>query len=64
MIKKYLLKEKQCVAYHRAQFLGHYFSFSTFNDIPLSLPNSQFKFFADVSNILFSHRDPEQFEKI
>ena len=34
------------------------------NDLPLSSPNSHFKFFADDSNILFSHRDPEQLEKL
>ena len=34
------------------------------NDLPLSSPNSHFIILADDTNILFSHRDPEQLAKV
>ena len=34
------------------------------NDLPLSSSNSRFIIFADDTNILFSHRDPSQHEKV
>ena len=34
------------------------------NDLPLSSPTSHFIIFADDTNILFSHKDPDQLETL
>ena len=77
-IKNYLADRKQHVVYNQrassdrkivcgvpqGSILGPLLFLLYINDLPLSSPSSHFIIFADDTNILFSHKDPEQLEKI
>ena len=74
-IKNYLSGRKQYVSYNSAfndivcgvpqgSILGPLLFLLYINDLPLSSPSSHFIIFADDTNILFSHEDPVQLEKL
>ena len=77
-IKNYLSGRKQYVSYNntnsafndivccvpQGSILGPLLFLRYINDLPLSSPSSHFIIFADDTNILFSHEDPVQLEKL
>ena len=77
-IQNYLSNRKQYVAYNNStsthndivcgvpqgSILGSLLFLLYINDLPLSSPSSHFIIFADDTNILFSHKDPIQLEKL
>ena len=77
-IKNYLSGRKQYVSYNntnaafndivcgvpQGSILGPLLFLLYINDLPLSSPSSHFIIFADDTNILFSHEDPVQLEKL
>ena len=77
-IQNYLSNKKQYVAYNNStsthndivfgvpqgSILGPLLFLLYINDLPLSLRSSHFIIFADDTNILFSHKDPVQLEKL
>ena len=77
-IQNYLSNRKQYVAYNNFisthnyiicgmpqwSILGPFLFLLYINDLPLSSPSSHFIIFADVTNIIFSHKNPVQLEKL
>ena len=77
-IKNYLSGRKQFVVYNnttsihtditcgvpQGSILGPLLFLLYINDLPLSSTNAHFIIFADDTNILFSHKDPLQLEKL
>lgn len=77
-LESYLSNRKQYVVYDHSKsadsnivcgvpqgsILGPLLFLLYINDLPLTAPNSHFIIFADDTNILFSHKDPDQLEKL